>query len=69
MTRIQVPEPWILKQAELCVGLRELRTKYAVATDVQSVNADAIIGALDQFQECVRYSSYAAFRRLSRVES
>ena len=48
-------DSWIAKQADLCGNVRVLRDKYAIAPDEHAINADAIIGALNHFQECVRY--------------
>ncbi len=41
--------------AALCDSLVELRDKHATLDVPPTVDADAIIGALHQFQECVRY--------------
>ncbi len=49
-------DKWIEQQAELCGAVGELRNRYA-NTGIEStcVDATAIIAALNQFQECVRY--------------
>ncbi len=47
---------WIKQQADICGTVSKLREKY-VETSLSSpkISASAIAGALEQFQECVRY--------------
>src|SRR5215475_14431388 len=47
---------WVETQVRTCDGIRNLNEKYGSNGDSpSSVNAGAIIAALNQFQECVRY--------------
>lgn len=50
---------WVDRQVALCASVTALRNRYATPHDGEGelprVSADAIIAALGQFQECVRY--------------
>lgn len=47
---------WIENQTEICDSVNKLRQKYGQSSIVGvKVDAVAIVGALQQFQECVRY--------------
>lgn len=49
-------DEWIQQQADICGAVGELRTRYASTSVEQSgVDAESIVSALNQFQECVRY--------------
>lgn len=51
-------DDWVRTQADLCGSVAELNRKYsanAQKDDVAPVSSDAIISALHEFQECVRY--------------
>lgn len=45
----------IAKQATLCANIAQLRQQYKSEVFVSPVNVEAIVTALLQFQECVRY--------------
>jgi REase_DpnII-MboI len=46
---------WLANQSELCAGAAQLNLKYAPQVANAAFDADGIIAALNQFQECVRY--------------
>ncbi len=51
-----MPNSWIGRQTEICDTVSKLRQKYGQTPIVTArVDAASIIGALQQFQECVRY--------------
>lgn len=45
----------IERQAKACVSTARLRQAYAPSKPTNALDADAIVSALQQFQECVRY--------------
>ena len=46
---------WVQKQAKVCGSLGELRERYSSPSEDDAVDASALVAALNEFQECVRY--------------
>lgn len=48
-------DSWITEHAAVCGSISQLKEKYRPSQSPNTVDADGIVAALNQFQECVRY--------------